>query len=247
MKKTLYFIQGRYKKSLACFGLFILTSAFTVGQKIAKLNYNDIFGQKYSEASGYLSANSTLTKALLINNINPCFAKAIIFPEVLRYSHLRDKMEIQGLLTLYVQYGEEYANFSVGRFQIKPSFAEEVEKDILNNPEFSNSKNLVGLNISNSSEARLARVKRLEKDDWQIQYLIWFIKLTDNKFKNIRWNSEEEKVRFYAAAYNCGYKNSLSYIKEMMNKALFHTTILKGEILYNYSSISHYYWQNCGN
>lgn len=242
MKKILFFIREGYK-SIFCF--CILIQVFAFGQQPGKINYHAVFGSKYPEAAGYLAGNTTLSKALLLNNINPCLAKAIVFPEVLRYSYLRDKMEIQALLTLYVQYGNEYADFSVGRFQIKPTFAQEIEKDIVNNPEFRKDKKIDDINISNTAESRLARVRRLEKDEWQIQYLIWFIKLVENKFKHILWSSEDEKVKFFATAFNCGYKNSFKHIKNMMDEDLFHTTILKGRTLYNYSDISYYYWQSC--
>ena len=55
-------------------------------------------------------------------------AISIIFPEIVRYSALRDKVEISLLKTLYVNLGEDYADFSIGQFQMKPSFAEAIRR-----------------------------------------------------------------------------------------------------------------------
>ena len=42
------------------------------------------------------------------------FRRQVIFPELVRYSAIRDKMEITLLKTLYRNLGEDYADFSVG-------------------------------------------------------------------------------------------------------------------------------------
>ena len=61
--------------------------------------------------------------------LNPYFVLAIVFPELIRYSKLQDVIESNDLKVLYVQFGDTYSNFSIGRFQMKPSFCEQLEKD----------------------------------------------------------------------------------------------------------------------
>ena len=56
-------------------------------------------------------------------------ALAVVFPEIVRYSDLEDLIQIRALKVLYVQYGRKYADFSVGHFQMKPSFIEQLEAD----------------------------------------------------------------------------------------------------------------------
>ena len=56
---------------------------------------------------------------------------AILFPELIRYSVYKDFFETQALELLYIDYGKKTADFSIGRFQMKPSFAEAVEAYIL--------------------------------------------------------------------------------------------------------------------
>lgn len=45
----------------------------------------------------------------------------------MRYNALKDDIESESLKVLYVQFGKTYADFSIGVFQMKPSFAEGVE------------------------------------------------------------------------------------------------------------------------
>jgi len=59
---------------------------------------------------------------------------SIVFPELIRFNAIQDKIETFALQSLYVKYGKDYANFSVGPFQVKPSFAESLEKDFVKFP-----------------------------------------------------------------------------------------------------------------
>ena len=42
---------------------------------------------------------------------------SVVFPELVRYSALRDKMEITLLKALYINVGRDYANFSLAIFR----------------------------------------------------------------------------------------------------------------------------------
>lgn len=57
--------------------------------------------------------------------------QAIVFPEIMRYNGLKDGIETESLRTLYVQFGEDYADFSIGLFQMKPCFAQQLLPDSL--------------------------------------------------------------------------------------------------------------------
>lgn len=235
-RKIWWFTPGNYKLP-GLFFLFFLNIAFAVnGQNRSSFpdEYKIIFGDKYEEAEAYLQKESWITDSCIVQDVSPEFAKAIVFPEVIRFSAIQNAMEVQGLLTLYVQYGEKYANFSIGRFQMKPTFAEQIEKDILPTPPF---------DLSDTPGARLARVKRLNSPNWQVQYLIWFIQIMNHRFKNMQWFSDVEKLKFYATAYNCGYRNSSDYIRKKMAGKFFHTAIFKSDVYYNYGSISVDYYQ----
>lgn len=239
MKKIWCFIPEKYKLLVVCVVVFWALLPFVSnGQKrplIVALDYKCVFGNKYDDALLFISKETWISDSLAIHAIDPKFALAIVFPELIRFSSLQNYIELQGLFTLYVQYGASYANFSVGRFQMKPTFAEQVERDrrlYLKDEVFR------AINIFDSSAFRLQRVKRLQSMHWQVQYLIWFIKVMDRKFEKLEWKSPEEKLKFYATAYNCGYQHSETYIRSKMNINSFHTELFTSTLKYNYSDIS---------
>lgn len=121
-------------KLIVAFGFFIAFSGNTVHESIPgnadRIDYRGIFGEKYTEAENYLINQHWISDSLKANGLFPDLAKAIVFPEVIRYSVIRNKLELHGLFTLYVQYGERYSDFSVGYFQMKPSFARQLELDV---------------------------------------------------------------------------------------------------------------------
>ena len=53
------------------------------------------------------------------------FIYSIVAPEITQYSFIRNTLESYTLNVLYVQYGRAYADYSIGFFQMKPSFIEE--------------------------------------------------------------------------------------------------------------------------
>lgn len=167
-------------------------------------------------------------------------ASAIVFPELLRYSKLRDKIEAEALKTLYVQYGAQYANFSIGPFQMKPSFAEKLEKECL---EFQLGHYLATDTLP-TCEARQNRVKRLSSNEGQITYLQTFIKTMNQKFDTYSFRSPTEKVELYATAYQMGYWANIDNIKKFKNEKYYHTDFwpTKTTKYYSYAAIALFYY-----
>jgi len=236
MKQSLLATRKNYNIGLIVFFISILLPFESFGQKDQIKEgayYQKIFQGRYDDALQFLDDNSWISDSLEKNGIDPNFAIAIIFPELIRYSSIKDKMELGGLLTLYVQYGEKYADFSVGRFQMKPTFAELLEKDF--NSKHSYIK--IKFNNSNTIEARIERIKRLSDIKWQVNYLAMFLNIMDTRYSEIRWESQEEKLRFYATAYNSGYKLSKEKIKQHICYNMFYTGLVKPDSCYNYADI----------
>jgi hypothetical protein len=200
-------------------------------------DYKTIFGPKYSEALTYLHDNPWIADSLKSNHIDPEFAVAIVFPELIRYSALRDKFESGALFTLYVQYGQKYADFSVGRFQMKPTFVNQLESD-MQRLFINNSINPLKFDLTDSEKARLDRVKRLDSPLGQVKYLIYFVKVMDSLYEPRTWSSQTEKLKFYATAYNCGYTLTEAIIEERINRKTFYTTISKSAPYYCYAEIA---------
>lgn len=221
--------------ALLCF----VTSVLYCSEK-AISDYKKTFGKDYDKAIAYLSENQWINDSLKKENINPGFAVAIIFPELIRYSAIQDIIEVSALKTLYIQYGTKYSDFSIGHFQMKPSFAEKTEEI------FSAKNKKTKFSKKNSPQARLERIKRLDSDVWQLRYLIMFIKIMDSRFANERFINESEKLRFYATAYNCGFTKSAQEIRSKMNSCFFSTEFIPVEDtkLYCYSDISVFFFEN---
>jgi hypothetical protein len=149
------------------------------------------------------------------------FLFSIVAPELTQYSYLRNRLETYSLKVLYVQRGKSYADFSIGYFQMKPSFIERLETylslDTLLRSKYSSY-------LFTDPEARTSRVERIDRLNtvaWQIKYLSLFCETVNRKFGKLAFSNEEEKLRFYASAYNCGFYKSEQQIKETEQKALF--------------------------
>jgi len=85
------------------------------------------FGNKYLEVLDFVQIN----KQRWIDGFGSKDAAkmiAIVFPEMLRYNENLEEIETQLLKSLYVRFGNRYADFSIGYFQMKPSFAEKIEE-----------------------------------------------------------------------------------------------------------------------
>ncbi|MBN1768324.1 MAG: hypothetical protein JXR50_02420 [Prolixibacteraceae bacterium] len=165
-------------------------------------------------------------------------ASAVIYPELLRYSILRDKIEIGALKTLYIQYGSNYANFSIGPFQMKPTFAEKIEKECLKYqlPFFTANDTL------HTTHTRALRVKKLSESEGQVQYLLAFLVVTRLLFVNYPFSSIEEEVRLYATAYHTGCLNDIEKIKQIQHQKYYHTDLWpdKNTVYHNYARIALY-------
>ena len=61
-------------------------------------------------------------------------ALSIVFPEVIRFNSFSDFIETKTLEWVYVDYGAEKADFSIGLFQMKPSFIEKLEEATKSDP-----------------------------------------------------------------------------------------------------------------
>lgn len=147
--------------------------------------------------------------------LDPDFLFAIVAPEIAKYNDITDKFETKSLETFYVNFGKEYANFSIGYFQMKPSFIEELEVHININPQLkSKFGNLLFHKNQSLKEQRKTRIDRLKQLKWQIKYLVCFYNTIQLKTKYMKFNTKSEKLKYYAAIYNCGISIPLTEIKK---------------------------------
>jgi len=168
-------------------------------------------GSRYFDAVDFLLRNPWMADTLKQEKIQPALAYGIVFPELVKYSALRDVMETGATKMLYVQSGRKYGHYSVGRFQMTPAFAELLERTVVRQ-KLSSEK----FNMSNTPKARGERTRRMDSPEWQLRYLVMFIRIMDKRFSHIKWKSDEDKVRFYATGYSVGFNRDERSIRRMM-------------------------------
>ncbi|HTF29356.1 MAG TPA: hypothetical protein VK625_10975 [Flavitalea sp.] len=199
-------------------------------------DYKRVFGNKYTWAVNWLKQNNSLINEYASAfNIPDKELKAIIFPELIRYNSFFDALEIESLKYLYVKEGKQYADFSVGYFQMKPSFGEMIEEDALNLLPGNYRRESGWKSKQTDGEvSRRERVKRLSNVRHQLIYLCAFYKICEYRFKGKRISSPEERVKLFATCYNAGYRRSYESLLSFLSKNNFYS--------YNYSSVSAYYY-----
>ena len=211
-----------------------------------KIKYELIFPDDYSDAKQFIRTNQDeLKNSSFIYRHGFLFSTAIVFPEIMRYSVIKDIIETTALELVYVNNGTDAADFSIGRFQMKPSFIESLENEINNDDSLSDLyKNaLLSKNLT-EKEKRQIRVERLKNNKWQIFYLHAFIAICDKKFNNQLFKNINEKLVLYSTAYNSGFYNSIEILKKNSVKKNFPYGSKYEGTQYGYSDISNYYFTN---
>jgi hypothetical protein len=223
------------------FALFIF--AFLLKPCSAQpLDYSEIFGTDWQKALAFIEENDPWIRPSLEKyNIPYREAVAVIFPELVRYSAIRDKMEITLLKTLYRNLGDDYADFSVGVFQVKPSFAEKIRSTA---PETMGKKTKALFKKRSSykydHDYRAAIITDLENPRNEINYIIAFFSICRDRFSTDQMD-DESKIKFLATAYNTGFWKSREEIMKMEEKKFFNTKLFKTEN-YSYADVALFWY-----
>jgi hypothetical protein len=211
-----------------------------------KTDYKNIFGSDWEKAELFISENASWMKQICQKyDVSYSLAIGVVFPELIRYSAIRDKMEITLLKALYINLGKEYANFSIGRFQMKPSFAESVQMKV------SILKGRIRYHFrgktanEDNRKYRALVVKDLEEPETEFLYLIAFLKICENVY-SLKDMDAFKRLSFLATAYNYGFQKSFEEVDKMIDKKFFYTTLVRGES-YSYADISVYWFKNYQN
>ena len=216
--------------------LLLVMSSATVFSAI----YPKVFGNDWTSAINYVKEHhDEWSREFEQFDVDPRLAVAIVFPELIRYSMWQDEIERAAVNGLYVSKGTDGANFSIGRFQMKPSFAEEIEQE-WNRSSLSKEYGFV-FNLQQNNEARRSRIRRLSNMQGQCRYLAIFIRLLQQRHPQLEQLSEKEQVCFLATAYNRSFTASFQQIKKIQHERHFHTDVIKthSTCLYCYADIAY--------
>ncbi len=163
---------------------------------------------------------------------------AVAFPELTRYSYIRDVAETSALELAYVLGAE--ADFSIGKLQMKPSFAETMERladDALR-------ARFPGLFPGGIDErtARGLRIRRLKSDEAEADYLALFLILLRRRHPDLE-RGGPAAVAILAAAYNAGPEAPRAVLEEAAAARLFpYGRSYKGE-QFGYAEIARLYYE----
>lgn len=222
--------------------IYSLIISLTIIQSLIS-PYN-FFGSDYKKAIKIFTENKEYLFEQLENNEKYIVCNSIIFPEFIRYSVFKDFLEIEALKLGYVQFGSESIDFSIGYCQMKPSFIEKLEQKIQHSTDlYSKYHSLIQYNDTSINAIRKKRIERLEDFNYQVKYLSCFYDIMETKTKNFQWNSMEEKIAYYATAYNYNFSAPKESILKMQDAKIFpYGSKYKGE-QFSYAEVSIYFFK----
>ncbi len=225
----------------------IFPPATLVSQEIT---YSVLFGKNWNEARQFMKENESWMRNLCSDyRVDYELAASVVFPEVVRFSAVRNKIEVTLLKSLYRYKGSEFADFSIGVFQMKPSCAGTVVNLLLKrgDRELKNHFRQKFFSL-NGEEARALIISDMEEPERQFVYVLGLIRILEAKYRYLKWNEPAGKIRFFAAAYNGGFTAGEARIRQWMEERMFYTTVLKPDQCYSYAGVAEaWYREQSGN
>jgi hypothetical protein len=205
-------------------------------------NYRKLFDRHYQKAETSAAAiRPLLQKYARLCGEDERQMEAVIFPELMRYNQLFDVVETGSLMGLYSRLGTDYADFSIGRFQMKPSFALSIEEFAKqhSNEAWVKALGFDEIATDDTYEHRSARIDRLNDAEWQVKYLVAVFKAIKQKhMEALKELSAEKKLAFIATAYNCGWDKDSATVKLFGNKCFYSITRWGSKTRYNFADIA---------
>jgi len=239
------YVKRSYKIVVIILVVALVCIGFIYAKKIYGLtDFGKTFGPKAIAAEKKLQGmqdNFKLCAGLC--NADTKFLQSIVFPEVMRYNSLKDGVEAESLRTLYVQFGKQYANFSIGLFQMKPTFAEEVEtkaKQLL--PDSIIKELQLAYTATNEEGTRSERVERLQDEDWQLVYLTAFVSICNKLYAYKQFSSPTEKLQWYATVYNAGFDKTDAFINKKITEDNFYLSQNMPGKKFRYAAIAGWFY-----
>lgn len=197
---------------------------------------------EYNSAKDYCKSIEPLVDRIAGTfNLEKRLLLPIVFPECMRFSGLQNRIETNALELFYTNFGKDYSDFSIGRFQMKPSFVEALELSVLQDKELRKEFKFL-LMQEDCKGVRTLRLERLKDINWQIIYLCCFYKVADKRFGHLSFHSLADKVHFYATAYNLGFTSNIDEITKWQTINSFPSGKRNDEKNYPYGYISKEYF-----
>lgn len=175
------------------------------------------------------------------HGFEPLFLYAIVAPEVANFSIMQNHIETAAVELFYIDMGSDYANFSLGYFQMKPAFIETLEQKIKKHGEPSPFRYITQYSQSGEKAIRKERLKRLKSLKWQLHYLCAFYHLACFRFKEHTFVSQRQRLRYFATLYNTGLDATPKTLAYYLEAQSFPARTLSSQ--FNYATIAAYFYQ----
>ena len=192
--------------------VLVMVSAFSACDTGAEMPVT--LRQSWKSAARYAASHrDAWTQIWSSYDVPADVAETVIFPELVRYNFWQNMAEVSAVESGYVPKGLSGCDYSIGRFQMKPSFVEDLEKRWMR----SGLSGQYGLSFdtSETEAARQVRFDRLNSEEGQCTYLAIYLRMLyldygskDRSGQTVRQGLEtlprSEQVFLAATAYNHG-------------------------------------------
>lgn len=192
---------------------------------------------KAKDVMTYYDNNPCIKQTLSsrLTNEHSFMGMSIVAPEIATHSEFIDYLETEVMEMMYVEFNR--SDFSIGPFQMKPSFAVFIENYISKN-KIKKFKDLI-ITASSERETRKVRIRRLLSVKWQAIYLSAFLYYAESYTRAISFDSTESKLKYWATLYNSRIDSSPSEVKKIMQSKLFPHFAPR----YNYSDVVYEFFE----
>lgn len=169
-------------------------------------------------------------------------ALSVVSPELSQFSQLEDYAQVKAMSLVYIVHGQ--GDYSIGYFQMKPSFAARIESLVAADKTLRKRHGRLVIHYTDADDPdgryrRHDRLDRLRSLEWQVRYLAAFVDIVKQKTATMHFRSDTERLRHWATRYNAGIDSSPNRIASCMAKKQFPRHGVK----FNYADVSVEFFQ----
>ncbi|MFT7613154.1 MAG: hypothetical protein ACI9J3_002124 [Parvicellaceae bacterium] len=199
-------------------------------------SYQNQFPLEYEKGVDYCNSISNLSDEIANQYcLDGSTILAIGLPEACRYSAFSDEVETSALTYFNLNDSTSLFDFSIGEFQMKPSFAKRIELLASSYTGLEDFQNV----FNYSGNAKQERLERLAESNWQIKYICCMV-----TYLNLKHDLGPNNIEFLSAAYNYGFESSKSEIIKWQSAKAFPHGLNSHYQNHSYSTISATYFLN---
>ena len=177
-----------------------------------------LFGSDLSQVVDIIRKDNELLQSISsIKEKHQWHVIAVVIPEMIRWNMFQDIIDTFMDENIYISFGK--GDCPIGMFQMRASFIDTMERYVSSNklvecyPIF--------ISAENEKDVRRERLRRLKRKEWQVRYAWTYWQIVNHRFIGLDFKNAIEQIRFFATAYNYGFKEPVQSIRKWENKKAF--------------------------